>query len=170
VALLTTAVLIGGAVARGEVPAKTPPEMRILASRVGTWVVESVIKPGKAMPQGRKTKWTAIAKWVPGGRCQQTDHHTRPDGPNVIFLLTYDAKKKMYMAWRFSDRGGWVQSEGTWDKDKARLVRKWQTPDGTRFRVHEYLVDKDTIRLETEVRNKEGEVVLAGTGPLKRKK
>lgn len=160
---------VGRAAGQARQARKNPPELRVLERRIGVWETETTIEPGEWNPQGSKTKGIETTEWVLGGRFQQTKATNRPDGPDGVFLVTYDTRKKAFRAWFFNDEGHASEWVGKWDKAKQTFSLTWDS-NGIRFVSHTHFIDKDNITWDLVAKNKEGKVLLKITVKLKRKK
>lgn len=151
-------------------PPAPPPEMKIMAKRVGTWKTVSRIKPAEWTPEGGKTEGEEKIELVLGGRFIQGRARTQPGDVEAIWHGTFDPGRKVYRVWYFDSLGNIVDSTGTWDPKSNTLTWRETPQPGITSNFHWRFIDDDTFEWDVLARDAAGKVYLDMAGKLTRKK
>lgn len=147
-----------------------PPELKVLQRRIGTWTVQTTVKPGPWNPAERKITGTETTEWVLGGRFMQTRTTNRPANPDGISLVTYDPQRKAYRGWWADDQGNTSEMTGQWDETAQTLSLTSDAKDGFRAASTLRFVGPDSAEWQLTVTASDGKVMLEMDGRLARKK
>lgn len=100
-------------------PHKDVPQLKALASYVGTWDV-AISAGNLPYTQGEST-----AEWILDGRfVQQTGHLKASDGSvlKIRTLMTWDQQASEYRMWSFLSNGTVSESSGKWDAGSRTMT------------------------------------------------
>lgn len=151
-----------------EAPSK-PPELKVLDKLVGEWTTEGHVTVLDGQPQNLKSTGAATRKWSLDGRIVEEDGKG-DDGNSVKVIFTYDAMRKAYRWWYFSNSGICLEFTGQWNDALQTFSFQSDLGNGMIQTASVRFTDQDHQEWASKVIDNTGKVLFDGRGKLTRKK
>lgn len=148
------------------------PELRVLDQRVGTWKVETVVKPGVWVPEGAKTTGVETIEWTLGKKFIKGEakvENPRGKGTN-LHLMTYDPHEGVYKFWYFDSNGEFPRSDmkGTYDQKLNTITYKSVLPNDVSVVIVTKFENKDRLTWHGVWKDKDGQLMMEIDGVVTR--
>lgn len=147
-------------------------ELRVLDQRIGTWKVETVVKPGVWVPEGAKTTGVETIEWTLGKKFIKGEAKTEnPRGKATnLHLMTYDPHEGVYRFWYFDSLGEFPRADmkGTFDEKFNAITFKSTLPNDASVVVTMRFENKDRLTWHGEWKDKDGKVMMEIDGVVTR--
>jgi hypothetical protein len=156
--------------AASSAPADEPAEVKNLGRRVGTWKTVTIMKKAAWTPEERTIKGEETIKWILNGTVLQGDAVDQHGNRNH-WLMTFDAKAKLYRFWHFDSTGNFPRGE-TIGRSKGKDDFTWTGDwgNGVRNTSNWKMTGNDKLDWELIARDKEGTIVMHMVATCTRKK
>jgi hypothetical protein len=147
----------------------TMPKLRVLDRRVGTWDVETTIKPCAWVPRGDKRTEVETAEWVLGRQFVRMSHRG-PGAEESMSLMTFDPRTDRYASWFFDSKGAFPRTptRGQWDAAK-RTLRFEGEADGIKSHFNLRFASDTRIEFDATFVGKDGKVYMDMQGTCMRR-
>jgi hypothetical protein len=148
----------------------TMPKLRLLHRRVGTWDVETTIRPCVWIPRGEKTTEVETVEWMLGRQFVRSVKLAPSGKEKSMGLMTFDPRTDRYASWFFDSSGFFprTQSLGQWDDEEQTLSFRDEV-DGIASTYRLRFVEHKRIEFSGRWKGKDGKVYLDIAGTAKRR-
>jgi hypothetical protein len=163
-----------------------PPELKVLDRWAGEWDVEITVKPNRNLPQGGKSTYLSVGKWVLNDRIMRVEAQGQGQSGDRKFKdgfswnVTHDTNLKAYASvtlWSNVATDGsasWGISPaltGTWDeKEQTLAMRQEDTNSGIITISVTQWIDPDNHKFAMSTTDGQGRVLMEMSGSAKRRK
>lgn len=151
-------------------PAADVPELQVLDHWAGKWDVDMTVKPS-----GMRGKGTATGEWVLNGQfLRQTAALEEGGGlpaSQLVTLMGYDRRQKVYRSWTFHSTGLVSFAEGTWDARTRTMTSTSRDADnGITTTIKATFPEDGVENWSFTSKDRDGKVVSEITGKNTRRK
>jgi len=138
-------------------PAERSAEQKVLDALVGDWKTTTVAPKALWNPKAVSGTGTSSCVRVLGGNFIQSNGKVSGGG-TVIYLATYDVRRKSYRMWHFDSRGFAADSTGKWDAKTRTLTMLGKHDNGITTIGKIRVVDKDTVEWSSVTKDRDGKI------------
>lgn len=148
----------------------TMPKLRVLHRRVGTWELDTTIKPCIWNSRGERIKETEKIDWTLGGQFVRSVKSGSNGQETSLDLMTFDPRTDTYRHWFFDNRGVFPRGEfgGSWDEAKQTFKFVGDV-DAIKSEFTLRVISSDRMEFEGRWVGKDGKVYLDMSGVCRRK-
>jgi hypothetical protein len=148
----------------------TMPKVRVLQRRVGTWDVETTIRPCVWSPGGEKTTGVETIEWALGRQLLRISNVSSAGVDKSLAMMAYDPRTDTYASWFFDSSGFFPRTptRGRWDEETQKFTFQGEA-DGIVSAFHVRLVENTRFEFEGLWTGKDGRVYLDMRGTGKRR-
>jgi len=150
-------------------PAERSAEQKVLDALVGDWKTTTAAPKAPWNPKAVSGTGTSSCVRVLGGRFIRSNGKVSGGG-TVVFLATYDVRRKCYRMWHFDSRGFAGGSTGKWDAKTGTLTMLADQDNGITTTGKIRVVDNDTVEWSSVTKDREGKTVFQMKGKNTRAK
>lgn len=135
----------------------------ILASFAGVWRTNSELRPSESLPEGGKFTSQEVTRPALKGRYLLSRELSAPDGRRSLWLMTWDAERRVAPFWLFDSEGLFgARWELTWDADSHTASgQSIELPPGWTSHGTNQFPDRETILVDYWIKDATGKMQSA---------